>query len=252
MKYSIVVPYYDRAGQFVHFLKSLRYWNFSMMEYEVIVVVDSKTSVGDRERLEWILKDHCDDIRIGLFTYDNTGSLNPCRLFNYGVTKARGEYIVITNPETAFLTPIFKQLDEGFAANPDSYQMISCLDGTMYKNPKVYLAQAWLQHSVYNNRMLHFCSSIKKSIFQQIGQFDEAYAKFPGVDDDDFIETIIANQIPVVLRDDIVVLHQPHEITFQVDLEACKPNKEYFVRKWGYNKWAVPSQVPGSSRWGLK
>jgi len=252
MKYSIIVPFYNRSGQFVHFLKSLRYWNFSMLDYEVVVVVDSKTTVGDRERLSWLLEDNYDEIKIQLHTYDNTGSLNPCRLFNYGVKKAEGEYIILTNPETAFLSPIFEQLDKGFGENPYSYQMISCLDGTMYKNPKVYLASDWLQHSQYNNRMLHFCSAIKKSLFQSFGGFDENYAICPGVDDDDLLETIKASNIPIVLRDDIIALHQAHEITFQVDLEACKPNKEYFIKKWGFNKWLNQPQMVNSERFGTK
>jgi hypothetical protein len=168
------------------------------------------------------------------------------------VKKSLGEYIIITNPETAFLSDVLAGLDKGFEENPYSYQMVSCLDGRMYKNPHVYIASAWLQHGTYNNRMLHFCSAIRKKLYESVGGFDENYAKATGIEDDDFIETIRHNNIPVVIRDDITVLHQAHEISYQVDLEACKPNKEYFIKKWGYSKWSDPraNQVVGGERYG--
>ena len=230
IKYSIVCCYLDRCDQFIQFMKSLDYWYPDRYDYEIILVVDSKTRIDDYERLKWLVKG---DTRIKEHFYNNSNSLNPCRLFNFGVSKASGEYIIITNPETVFLGDILGGLDRGFDQHPDSYQVCACLDGEMYKNPLVYTARGWYQHSVHNNRMFHFCSSLKKSLYEEFGGFDEHYALGCGYDDNDLVETIKAAKIPFVVRDDILVLHQYHERNYQLSVEMAEGNKQYFLNKWG-------------------
>jgi GT2 family glycosyltransferase len=68
----------------------------------------------------------------------------------------------------------------------------------------------WYQHSELRNRMLHFCTSISREQYDNIGGFDRRYMYGVGVDDVDFLKKVQDSGMPITIRDDLVTLHQDH------------------------------------------
>lgn len=99
------------------------------------------------------------------------------------------------------------------------------------------LHRYWFQHSVHNNRRLHWCSVISKKNYLKVGGFDKTYSSFCGYDDDDFRETIIKSGIEIVVRDDLICVHQEHERTHQKDTtKQNEAGRTYFNQKWGQSR----------------
>jgi len=121
MKYSIVMPHWERAELLQHTLQSFAYHYADRSDWEVIVVEDSKNRDNVRDviaafgHLPFML------VRTGL-----DDGYNPSPAFNAGVRSARGEYVVITNPECLHFTNVLAQLDVEFGHHPGAYVVCAC------------------------------------------------------------------------------------------------------------------------------
>jgi hypothetical protein len=208
MKYSILMPYYKRTN-LLNTLSSFRYFYSDRKDYEVILVVDKKNDVNDLKALEDILLLFSDiNIKKVISVLDNKH--NPSPLFNLAERNSTGEYLMLTNPECIHSVNILSKLDLEFENSPNSYVLCSTVNIVNYNTTenmsefKCTVAE-WYQHSKFNNRQLHFCGIISRQLFSSFGGFDENYQYGIGWDDNDFITTIKHNNIPVILRDDLVV-----------------------------------------------
>ena len=229
MKYSILLPYYRRVTQFASTLESFKHHYSHRDDYEVVVVADIKTPQGE---LDWLSNQP-----VRLFKAEQKdGSLgNPAPHFNQAAREAKGEYLVISNPEVFHASDILGGLDGQVG---EKYVLCACQSVydtklTIGQKPK---AHRWYQHSVHDPRDLHFCTVLRKDLFLKVGGFDEAYAAGISFDDDDFRETVKAAGIEFSRRDDLLTYHLHHERTHQRVQgyrQKLMRNTEIYRSKWG-------------------
>lgn len=196
-------------------------------DYEVILV-ESKSNVDnevEHSKFLSIINDFRDKITIR--NYQNNDSSYSCsKGYNLAFYESVGDFVIITNPESPHTCDILKEFDNIFSKNNDSYIVCGCeavnVDGNHY---------SWYQHSLHSNRNLHFCSSLSKKNWLKINGFCESYRKGCAYEDDDFLARVKALGIPIVVRDDLLVLHIEHDRSY-VSMEMENINKKLFNFIW--------------------
>jgi hypothetical protein len=155
--------------------------------------------------------------------------VNPSKAYNQGVRESSGQFIILTSPEVYHKSNILLGLDKEFSKNPDQYVVAAC--ESLKKSGDHHM---WYQHSQHNNRMFHFCTSLSRLKYDEIGGFDENYAKGYCFDDDDFIRKIQQANIFIKIRDDLLTFHQYHDrhVMDKDYRKLWKINRDYFEKKW--------------------
>jgi len=221
IKYSIVMPYYNRRGQLKETLDTFKMYYGLRKDIEVILVESYLTTTEEDQEVDRLL-----DYSYLRYSIKRCSTItrNPCVAFNLGANdRYGGKYIILTNPECLHTMDILSKLD---AMDLDSnYVVCGC------QTPK----GGWYQHSVHRPACFHFCSCISRENYLKIGGFDENYQYGIGYDDDDFLWTVRNNNIPVIQRDDLIVLHQNHSRDYQAT-PLVYVNRAYFNKKWGQHK----------------
>jgi len=220
MKYSFLLPYYDRADQFAQTLESFRRFYGHRDDWELIVVVDTKSP-------------HTPSIKgfRGLVLTQTVPTSNPCQSYNHATLAAMGDIFIITNPECRHDVNILAGLDAIFADNPNAYVVCSC--ESLDSKGRHFM---WYQHSQRRNCCYHFCTALTRENWHRVGGFDERYADGIAYDDNDFRESVRAAGLQFVVRDDLKTTHlwhpKPHlELPNKAQLEAR--NKAIYTAKWG-------------------
>lgn len=218
MKYSIIMPYHNREGQLFNTFLSFVHHYKNRKDLEIIVVEDIK----NKNNQEWhdalldIVDKFQDDLNIKLIGSNEDNCYNPSKLFNLGVRKSTGEYVVLTNPECFHYSNILAGFDEVERLR-ESYVVCACLNVHQYKlfndsfESFQYEPHSWYQHSKHRNALFHFCSCISKENYLRMGGFDERFSQGYCYDDDDLRETVKRNNIPFIIADDLITFHQAHE-----------------------------------------
>lgn len=225
VKYSLLMPFHKRAQQLAVTLSSFLHL-YRRNDYEVLIGEDYKNLMDQMEHqaLTKVLGNFSSLLNVQSIITGTGNSWNPSLAFNELASRARGRFLIITNPECMHETDILTGLDQAFEQNPDQYVVCACRIPT----------RQWYQHSVHRPVRVHFCSALSKEVYNRIGGFDEEYAKGVCFEDDDFRNTIISNGIPIVQRDDLIVMHQSHCKSKPENYAALHSiNKIYFNRKWG-------------------
>ena len=237
MKYSIVMPYYKRGMHLNNTFVSFVHHYHNRNDYEVIIIEDIKNREDSIEHIKLLdtINKFKDDINIVYLSTNFTDCFNPCLNFNYGIEKALGEFILITNPECMHKVDILAGLDHEYAINPKTYiicacEAIYCDEEIDNMNELKFTHFAWFQHSEFNNCRLHFCSSISKDNFDMIGGFDEEYSHGIAYEDTDFLRLVMNNNIPIICRDDLLILHIEHDRGYASE-ELIEKNKNYYLSK---------------------
>ena len=213
IKYTFVIPYFRRGAQFYNTLASLKYYYGKRMDWEVVVVEDSKND----DQLKSLVHLFEDDIRIQIIKTGRKDLYNPSPAYNAGVARAVGEYIILTSPECMHLGNVLNVFDRVLDGLPETYIVVACESGKnvkgVYVTPEsvTYDHHMWYQHTTHRDMGYHFCSVIKRDIYIRIGGFDERYAEGYCFDDDAFRDRVAFNGIPFIATDEVVVLHQEHD-----------------------------------------
>jgi hypothetical protein len=235
MKYSIILPYYKKYPLICTVLESFKYLYKNRNDYEIIMIEDLKNIEDTQEHTQFInLKTQFASLPIVQVSAVKPELMATAK-YNLGVKIATGKYIILTNPDTYHESNILNGLDLEYTTNEHIYIMCSCMGINSWAGniPNIhYVEDHWLQHSVYNNRVLHFCSSLSKQLYEQIGGFDEEYCKGFWYDDDDFRNTINKNNIPIIFRDDLKTIHLPHNREYQNNIALREKNANYYHHKW--------------------
>lgn len=108
MKYSIVVPVYNRPDETAELIESLS--RQTMTDYELIVVEDGSDVKCDHVCQQWK-----DKMNITYLEKDNSGP-GPSR--NYGAQHAKGQYIIILDSDVVLPENYLKAIDNELNANP--------------------------------------------------------------------------------------------------------------------------------------
>lgn len=108
MKYSVIVPVYNRPNECEELLESLTHQ--TQRDFEVIIVEDG-SSVPCRE----VVERYADKLAVHYYDKPNSG---PGQTRNYGVERANGEYVIILDSDVVLPEGYFAAIDAELAANP--------------------------------------------------------------------------------------------------------------------------------------
>jgi len=248
---SVVMGYHNRASLLRRTLESYEHHYSDIRDQIELVIVDDGSA--NRDELPALLQEFKFKFKTYRLDRPGAGSRNPCIAYNKAADMASGDLINLTNPENIHLGPIIK--DAIGLAKEGTYLVYACL--SLNRSPKKYsdlprnlsryvdgnVIDCWYQHSVYNNRLLHFCTFIERGEFEKIGRFDERFAGGSGYDDNDLAQTIVSRGIKINYRDEIYCAHQPHERNW--DQESTFKNLGVICEKWGFfpiEKWKVDQE----------
>lgn len=213
MKYSIIMPYFDRLAQLERTLISFGHHYHSRADYEIIVVEDMKNMDGLDELLRRFIHLPLRWFRMGTGENDYT----PAKQYNEGAKIARGQHLILTNPECLHLTDILSGCDRILADETEHVYIVCacrhvtrCSMGPSGFDSLTYREGSWYQHSRLRNKHLNFCSIIPATLYCAIGGFDEEFGHGYAYADDDFRDRVLATISRLVITDDLVVLHQEH------------------------------------------
>lgn len=223
MKYSIILPYFDRIPQLEKTLQSYMDFYGNRDDVEIIIIEDMKQNPTQTRDLFNIL-DSFLKLKLVYFRSSAEMAHSPATAFNEGANLASGDYLIITNPECRHELDILSELDKEFDKNPDQYVVCACK--AVDKNDKFF---RWYQHSEHRNRMYHFCTAIPREHYFKIQGFDERYTIGISYDDNAFIDSIIKSGITIKTRDDLIVTHLWHHKTRPKNFrELLNRNKQIY------------------------
>lgn len=221
---SIVTAYYNRKTLFVRTLESILKSKYKG-SYEVIVVDDGSR---DDERLE-DLAAKFPFLRIIRLESNQKWYNNSCIPFNIGFKEAKGDKIIIQNPECFHFDDILlyadNNLKQGSYLSFGCYSLdkkstdkdelfwnreyieniIKCNNHIVYEDGGL----GWYNHSIHRSEAYHFCTAITKKDLNKLRGFDERLAMGIAYDDDEFIQRI-RKRLKIIFVDEYKVLHQNH------------------------------------------
>ena len=108
MKYSIIVPVFNRPDEVDELLASLLTQSFT--DFEVIIVED-----GSQKPCEDICKKYADRINLHYFMKPNSG---PGQSRNYGAERAKGEYLLILDSDVVLPNSYLNAIEEELKREP--------------------------------------------------------------------------------------------------------------------------------------
>ena len=108
MKYSIIVPVFNRPDEVDELLESLT--RQTCRDFEVIIVED-----GSEVRCEEVVERYRDRLDVKYFEKPNSG---PGQSRNYGAERSRGEYLIVLDSDVVLPEGYLEAVDEELAANP--------------------------------------------------------------------------------------------------------------------------------------
>ncbi len=223
---SIVTAYYNRKVLFERTLQSIdRQIKEFGLSVEVIAVDDGSK---EEERLEDLVVKY-PFLKIIYLNPKDKWYKNSCIPFNIGFKEAKGDKIIIQNPECYHLGNILEYTEKNLVEN--EYLSFGCysLDKNVTDNLEYFLSDkkifnliqdndyivkfdgdlGWYNHSLHRPLALHFCCSISKKILAKLRGFDERFALGIAYDDDEFIDRV-KNYLSIEFVDTEIVLHQNH------------------------------------------
>jgi hypothetical protein len=246
VKYSILMPYYDRLEQLRCTMASFEHHYRERDDLEVIIIEDRKNpdDLADylREYQKRILSEGiqfqlCHISEVDFIPDPGTDYWTACHLYNLAALRARGDYLIITNPECFHKDDVLIGLDKEFTRNPDIYVVCSCqavknlkfleperFESLQYETEKID-GSVWLQHSKFHHHLLNYCNAMSARNYWLMNGFDLQFCAGYAFGDNDFRDRVILLDIDIINRDDLVTLHQWHQ-----RFNMCVPNEEY--RPW--------------------
>ncbi len=108
MKYSFIIPVYNRPDEVDELLTSLA--RQTCTDYEVLVVED-----GSDVPCRHVVERYGDSMDVRYFTKPNSG---PGQTRNFGATNARGEYLIVLDSDVVLPEGYLQAVDDELAASP--------------------------------------------------------------------------------------------------------------------------------------
>lgn len=174
IKYSIVVPVYNRPDEVNELLGSLV--RQSLKCFEVIIVEDGSNITCKNECAHYVGK-----LRLHYYSKRNSG---PGQTRNYGVERARGEWVIVVDSDVVLPDGYLKAVDDAL-----SKEEIDAFGGPDRSHPSFTDTQKAINYSMTSffttggirggKRKLDkfyprsYNMGIRRSIYQQLGGFSE-------------------------------------------------------------------------------
>ena len=250
MKVSIVTAYHNRRKQFINILNSILSQKYDC-ELEIIVVDDNSNDDNKLFDINELFPTL--DIKLFTITEEEKWWVNPCIPFNKGFSMVTGDVVIIQNPECLHMSPIIQTTANRIKDN--HYLVYGCYNLSPPISNKVNLVEynenyiqnimdaispihqrsavaaqggpAWYQHSRFRPDLLHFCTAMLKKDLDELGGFDERFAKGVAKDDREFVLRVLRKKMVVTQFDNLFVLHQSHNPT-QYKPELTRINNNLF------------------------
>lgn len=227
MKISIVAPYWNRNGA-ANIALRLIDQHYKHLDLQYVMVDDgSKEEFVPEGDWPWldIVKLPRKDV-----------AMNPCVPINVGVKYAKGDVIVLTNPEIRHNTPVLEQMLQSLMeAGENGYVSAAC----WYERDRSWHAHSCIlvdgQRDNYRQpkgSAFHFCTMFFRTLWDKAGGFDEEYRDGVGWDDPDWVNRVHRAGGVFVMRDDLVVEHVRDGAETQWNSGGMDRNKALFMRKW--------------------
>lgn len=108
MKYSIIVPVYNRPDEVEELLESLVAQTYS--GFEVIIVED-----GSTQKCDAVCRKYTGILDIAYYEKDNSG---PGQSRNYGAERAKGQYLIILDSDVVLPQGYMQAIDKELAGEP--------------------------------------------------------------------------------------------------------------------------------------
>ena len=105
MKYSVIVPVYNRPDEVKELLESLAAQSFR--DFEVVIVED-----GSKVPCDSVVSSFSDSLEIRYFTKENSG---PGQTRNYGAERASGEFLIILDSDVIVPPGYFAAIEKELA-----------------------------------------------------------------------------------------------------------------------------------------
>ena len=108
MKYSIIVPVFNRPDEVDELLESLT--RQTCRDFEVVIVED-----GSEVRCEEVVRRYADQLDIHYFEKPNSG---PGQSRNYGAERSQGEFLIVLDSDVVLPEGYLAEVDKELEANP--------------------------------------------------------------------------------------------------------------------------------------
>jgi GT2 family glycosyltransferase len=223
---SIVMTYYERPVQLHWTLQSFAHHGYGA-DVEVIVA-DDGSSDAPASRLD--VSAYPFRVKLIYLPREQKWYSNPCIPFNRAIAEATGQTVILQNAECFHHGNILSHAKEqlrrrvylSYGAYSISKQTFDAVSGlpcfadvlraVRLDDRRVVLDgdDGWYNHSQHRPVAYHFCSALLKQDLDDLGGFDERYARGVGYDDDELIFRIRKNGFDVRIVDDPAVVHQWH------------------------------------------
>lgn len=160
---------------------------------------------------------------------------NPSFPLNCAVAAARGDIIVLTNPEVLHHNPVLEQMLENLKHEDDYVQAAVIFN----EGPK----PQWHSHSSISGRVeegiklpdnacFHHLAMLSRKLWEKTGGFDEIYRNGYCFEDTDFVMRLKAARARFIMLDDLVVEHIRLGANPNWDKSTWDRNRNIFVQKW--------------------
>jgi len=275
---SIVMAHFKRETLLDRTLWAYRHYHSldTLRDVEFIIIDDD----GGKSQHFWnVIAEHGKALNIFATGIDE-GTYCPCIPLNFAIKQARGNVVVITNPECLpFTKDLLDQIKKRITNNMylscacyslpyDVTQAMYMVDWKTKKYALTFLESipiydnmadgdgipGWYNHSEYRPVNLHWCTAISREFLVAMGAFDEDFAMGFAYEDNDFARRIANSGLRIQFANDLRVFHQHHYLPTYYTPErhahiernrvVCE-NKRYagFVRNLG-KKWGTLHNLP--------
>lgn len=206
-----------------------------------IILVDDSTD--DPININ-ILKNYPYYIDLIVINRETKDWANPCVNYNIGFQFIQGRIVVIQNAEVCHIRDPLSHIHDNI--KDDEYFVFDVITSSNFEtNEEIYKSDLtdificnkpffsqWYQHSVHNNRNLHFFTAMTRKTFSKVKEFSYDYSIAIDYDDPDFLLKIISRNINIVNVPvdiyHICGIHLYHGISYNTWGQGLKNNESVY------------------------
>lgn len=223
---SIVMAYRNRRQLLINTLNTIRL--SEIKDIEVIITDDCSDEAERIEDLKYPFP-----IKVIRIDPKDKWYFNPCIPYNLAMKEAKGEIVVIQNPECMYtcdiLADVVKRITNDnylayavYSLNKETTEKLQhltydksiytkLLNSVTFKDRGDVRVDGWFNHSHWRPAGFHFLTALTNDNLKRIGYFDERFATGVDYDDMEFRDRATKN-LKIQYVDDKIVFHQYHDL----------------------------------------